>query len=279
MISWWLGCPTPLVLLYLNLHLPLLGPPNHQGETGGPSHLPTILGVRDWLAADILWWATFIRTWNGTFLIPPRKEGAHHLWTDTSGSFGCGAVYAAYQEWLQLLRSRHCIKRWSRLNESGIALKELLPIVLACTIWGKVWQCSHVITHCDNSAVVTTVNTGLHKSCTSCVAYSSFGCTSNSPCKPCMCQALPIAGPMTFPIISTDNVRPPEDNPSASVRAADHPKTRLDIANLDNAFLELFLTGLADSTKQSYQSGTHHYLQVCSQFSLTPFPVSETLLT
>ena len=39
-------------------------------------------------------------------------------------------------------------------------VQELLPIVLASTIWGLVWHNSSVVAHCDNSAVVSVVNSG-----------------------------------------------------------------------------------------------------------------------
>jgi len=82
------------------------------------------------------------------------------LWSDASGSFGCGAVYSLLQEWFQLPWSIHCIQSWLRLHESGIALKELLPIVLACAIWGRVWQFFQIIAHYDNEAVILIVNSG-----------------------------------------------------------------------------------------------------------------------
>ena len=83
---------------------------------------------------------------------PARKEPTTYGLTPPA----CSAVELATQEWLQLPWSRDCIERWLKLSESGIALKELL----ACAIWGRVWQHSHAIAHCDNSAVVASVNTG-----------------------------------------------------------------------------------------------------------------------
>jgi len=43
--------------------------------------------------SDILWWVTFIRSWNGISFMPHGSDNAYHLWSDASGSFGCGAVY------------------------------------------------------------------------------------------------------------------------------------------------------------------------------------------
>ena len=53
--------------------------------------------------ADLMWWVTFMRSWNGTAIITPTEQGRQvlHIWTDASGSFGCGAVAPAQREWLQ----------------------------------------------------------------------------------------------------------------------------------------------------------------------------------
>ena len=64
---------------------------------------------------------------------------------DASGSWGCGAYYDSH--WFQL--------RWDRRSEGlPIMVKELLPVVLACTVWGQEWACSCVRCLCDNQAVV-----------------------------------------------------------------------------------------------------------------------------
>ena len=44
--------------------------------------------------------------------------------------------------------------------EAGIAWKELLPIILACTIWGRHWIGGVVTFHCDNMAAVSVINSG-----------------------------------------------------------------------------------------------------------------------
>ena len=38
--------------------------------------------------------------------------------------------------------------------KKGIAVKELLPIVLACALWGPLWAHKHVEVQCDNAVVV-----------------------------------------------------------------------------------------------------------------------------
>lgn len=43
------------------------------------------------------------------------------------------------------------------MRDKSITQKELLPIVIACMLWGIR---STVLAHCDNNAVVEVVNTG-----------------------------------------------------------------------------------------------------------------------
>ena len=65
--------------------------------------------------------------------------------SDASGSWGCGASWQ--EQWLQ------CQWAGSWLEEN-IATKELLPVVLACTVWGPLWQHQQVLVQTDNMAVV-----------------------------------------------------------------------------------------------------------------------------
>ena len=98
--------------------------------------------------SDVMWWLLFLRSWNGRSMMnvhsvtqPPTIEFSSYA----SGSWGCGAVWDS--EWFQF--------EWkgSWVNES-IATKELLPITLACAMWGYNWQHQRVLVHCDNMAVV-----------------------------------------------------------------------------------------------------------------------------
>ena len=77
-----------------------------------------------------------------------------HLYTDASGSIGCGAWWVS--SWCQL--------RWPAIAEPwGIAIKELLPIVISCILWGNQWRQKRILVHCDNQAVVEIINAGRSK--------------------------------------------------------------------------------------------------------------------
>jgi len=76
--------------------------------------------------SDLLWWQTFIASWNGTTMMAalnlPMEPDAV-LWSDASGSWGCGA-YSGVQ-WFQC--------KWSDTWQPfAIAVKELLPIAITC---------------------------------------------------------------------------------------------------------------------------------------------------
>ena len=70
------------------------------------------------------------------------------LYTDASGSWGCGGIWN--NSWFSCAWNNE----WSGV---GIAAKELLPVVLAVGIWGKLWQHKHVCVHTDNMAVVEVI--------------------------------------------------------------------------------------------------------------------------
>ena len=110
----------------------------------------------------MLWWANFVSSWNGVSIFHPHnsRKSQFEVWTDASTSVGCGAVRPTAGRWFQLLWPELCQGKWVKLKEAGMVVQELLTIVLASAIWGLVWRNSSVVVHCDNSAVVSVVNSG-----------------------------------------------------------------------------------------------------------------------
>ena len=98
--------------------------------------------------ADIVWWHTFVREWNGISIIAPT-EPTHFIYSDASGSWGCGAYWLNH--WFQI----EWESSWASMH---IAAKELVPIVVAAAIWGRHWRGSRIRCYCDNSAVVFAIN-------------------------------------------------------------------------------------------------------------------------
>eukprot|EP00731_Ephydatia_muelleri_P018367 Em0011g407a len=94
--------------------------------------------------SDIAWWDAFLEGWNGTSMLadgPDEELVTVDVYTDASGSFGCGAFWK--HNWLQF--------RWpGEWGGRNITLKEILPVVLACAIWGQEWKGS--FTHTSSTA-------------------------------------------------------------------------------------------------------------------------------
>ena len=75
----------------------------------------------------------------------PKGGQEIQLYTDASGSFGCGTWWDS--EWLEL--------QWPPgLEEWSVPWKELLPIALASMVWGCQWKGRRIVAYCDNEAVV-----------------------------------------------------------------------------------------------------------------------------
>lgn len=110
-----------------------------------PPHQP-YLRLNAGFRADLAWWGTFLKSWNGTsFLPPPSLLPQTTFSTDASGSWGCSAWHG--QAWFQL--------QWdARAQPLSIAEKELIPIILACAAWGRSWRGRQVVCLCDNQVIV-----------------------------------------------------------------------------------------------------------------------------
>jgi len=125
--------------------------------------------------SDLMWWVLFLKTWNGVSLLQEfgLSQAAHHVWTDASGGFGCGALRRTMWLQFQWLAGYH--EAQLKLKDASIMLKELLPVVLACAVWGPMWANSSVLIHCDNlgqSQLSIQDIAKCHKSCTCCGAFS-----------------------------------------------------------------------------------------------------------
>ena len=98
--------------------------------------------------ADLLWWRTFLRRWNGVYGFPPPDVGLIELASDASGSWGCGAVCG--RDWWQF--------QWPAVNlRHHISFLELFAILVACITWGPGWHGRRVQCWCDNQAAIQVV--------------------------------------------------------------------------------------------------------------------------
>ena len=99
--------------------------------------------------ADLLWWSTFLKDWNGRSFFP-SKDPLVEVTSDASGNFGCGGFWPG-QGWFQV----QWRESWLPIH---ITAKELLPIVIAAALWGHRWSQQRVRFTSDNSAVVCLLN-------------------------------------------------------------------------------------------------------------------------
>ncbi len=119
----------------------------------GCSKRPYFIRLSAEFRSDLAWWQLFLESWNGVSMLANLDMGSPdaHLYSDASGGFGCGAWSGRH--WFQYL--------WpDDFASCSIAVKELVPIVLACIVWGKTWSRQYVLAHCDNQAVVEVLNSG-----------------------------------------------------------------------------------------------------------------------
>ena len=101
--------------------------------------------------SDLTWWDQFLTRWNGISMMtatssrPPDAT----VTSDASGSWGCGAYWG--RKWLQW--------QWeAAIADRSIAVKELLPIILAAAVWGSNWRGWCIECRSDNQAVVAVIN-------------------------------------------------------------------------------------------------------------------------
>ena len=108
--------------------------------------------------ADLEWWHVFMSSWNGVSMMLEEclKSPGVEVWSDASGGWGCGAWWG--DKWFHLEWSHY--RDWA---DTSIAVKELLPIVVATAVWGHMWRSRMVLCHCDNQAVVSVVRGGYCK--------------------------------------------------------------------------------------------------------------------
>lgn len=122
-------------------------PQTCQSLISGPKQRHHHICLNKEFRSDLLWWKVFARHWNGPSLIVHHQSKEYHLTSDASGSWGCG-VWHGKKKWFQLSWDRVMVayhiaaKRWSQSS------------------WRKLCggTCGKVVTHCDNSAVVSVIN-------------------------------------------------------------------------------------------------------------------------
>ena len=222
----------------------------------------------------------FVASWNRVSMMLEEclRSPGIEVWSDASGGWGCGAMWG--DRWFQV-----AWKDWTGLAGASIAVKGLLPIIIAAAIWGM-WRGKIVLCHCDNQSV--------H-------GVSCMGGYCRSPSMAQMLRCLFFSEAKFDVTLSTAHVPGEENGPADSLsgnklssfcdlvlQARTEPspvpgelvicKRPLDHGHLERLARDLANNSLASSTKHVYASGQKRYLEFCQCSSLTLFPLAEDQL-
>jgi hypothetical protein len=101
--------------------------------------------------ADIRWWIRSLRVTNGISIISEaawKPETTIHVECDAAGRVGGGGVVGS--SWTQIF--------WTEEQMGwGIAVLELVMVIVCCATWGHLWRGRHIMFHSDNMAVVCAI--------------------------------------------------------------------------------------------------------------------------
>jgi len=114
-------------------------------------HHPTRLNRA--VRSDLAWWSVFLDQWNGVSMLWDYSKGTpdSQVVSDASGAWGCGALWSS--KWIQF--------QWTTdFTAESIAVKELVPVVMAAAVWGHPWKGQVIQFVSDNEAVVQVLNAG-----------------------------------------------------------------------------------------------------------------------
>jgi len=202
--------------------------------------------------------------------------------SDVSGRWGCGA-FASMGKWLQC--------EWQGVwEETRITAKELLPVVLACAIWGQQWQGQMISVLAimqqwsqssgRNGASIISL-------CISCEVYVSS--LRDTICGYVIAEHVPGEKNQAVDAISRGNLplffsvgtssrERTVACPSRALGAPHGEVAGLDIGGLEQSVHHYFTLDLAPSTQRTYQSGKNWYLQFCQRTGAAPLLAMESVL-
>lgn len=120
-----------------------------------PSHRVTLTSETK---RDLDWWLTFLPTWNGVApMIHPTWTPPSDLNLATDASLiGYGGTCEG--EWFAEEWPPRTVQ-WA----TSMTWLELIPILVACAVWGSSWRGRRVTFHCDNIGVVGACRKGWSK--------------------------------------------------------------------------------------------------------------------
>ena len=112
-------------------------------------HNKTCIKLNEDFKKDVKWFATFLPIFNGVTFFdkrPPKATiGLHTATTCLGAAFG-SFVYS--------------FNISSENVKGSIVHIEMLNILVALRLWGKLWHKNRIVIYCDNQAAVSVLNTG-----------------------------------------------------------------------------------------------------------------------
>ena len=160
-----------------------------------------------------------------------------------------------------------------------IAVKELLPVIIAAAIWGPEWAGKWIVLNCDNQAVVAVINSrySREKDLMQLLHYLFFLEAHFQ----FQLSAYHLPGVLNDcaddlsrnPLPSFQAKTPTADTyssfiPLLSSTVATASRPQLDISNLDPAVQFFCKKGIANSTHKTYQSALRRFGTFCSRYGI-----------
>ena len=178
----------------------------------------------------------------------------------------------------------------SRASSLSIAVKELVPIILACAAWGQSWHTCQVWCRCDNQVVVAALRSWSCKDpgvmhLLRCLTYieAQIGChlygvyihTHNNHLVDYLSHNHVLSFLSKVP--SADSQPTPTSPDLLSLLL--NPQADWILQQWRQRFSAIFIKGLALSTHKTYGAAMKQFFTFCTHFNiLCPFPVTEHLL-
>ena len=113
------------------------------------------------MRADLLWWQSFLKDWDGLMLLR-HLDSRHtwHIWTDASGKHGMGGYILEHPDLLASAQEAFSVRMPTRHKCKDIQFKEIKAVHNAIQLWLDRLRGPKLILYCDNDACIH----GLHKS-------------------------------------------------------------------------------------------------------------------
>ena len=232
--------------------------------------------------ADLAWWGCFLQAWHGTSLIVKDDWPSVSVYTDASGTFGCGDV-CSNGRWFQI----EWPPDWAHID---ISVKEMVPIVCAAAIWGQYWIRHRITFYSDNAAVVAVLqqrsarDQQLLQLLRCFYFYAAHYQFTYSACHvPGVVKVAADALSRNL-MLSFFSLVPQGTHflvPHSVLTFLIHQRpAQLGLSGLDSSVQGFFMKSVSPRTLQSYRSGHRSYISFCSSNTISPmFPLSELSVT